>query len=89
MITGVTEVVMNIQRQAGLGAFAAAAGIGALFALFVWWTLPGPGTGMDRTHAIVAWISVGGIAVALMVVHVLVGRVLVREAGRKTEDRSA
>ena len=48
---------MNVQRLAGLGAFGAAAGIGLLFALFVWQTLPGPGTGMDRTHAMVSWIS--------------------------------
>jgi hypothetical protein len=72
---------MNVQRLAGLGAFGAAAGIGLLFALFVWQTLPGPGTGMDRTHAMVSWISVGGVAVALIVVHVLVARVLVRAAG--------
>ena len=80
---------MNIQRQAGLGAFAAAAGIAALFIVFVWQTLPGPGTGMDRTHALVSWISVGGIAVALIVVHVLAGRVLVREAGRRKADRDS
>ncbi|HUF29359.1 MAG TPA: hypothetical protein VMM77_01760 [Gemmatimonadaceae bacterium] len=69
---------MNIQRQAGLGAFGAAAGIAVLFAVFVWWTMPGPGTGMDRTSAVVAWISVGGVAVALIAAHVLVARVLVK-----------
>ena len=74
---------MNMQRQAGLGAFGAAAGIAALFALFVWWTLPGQGTGMDRTNAIVAWVSVGGVALALIVVHVLVGRVLIEEGDRQ------
>lgn len=74
---------MNIQRQAGRGAMGAAVGIAALFALFVWWTMPGPGTGMDRTHAVVAWISVGGIAAMLIVVHILIGRTLVRDAGEK------
>ena len=77
---------MNIQRQAGLGAFGAAAGIAALFVLFVVLTVPGSGTGMDRTNAFVAWISVGGVALALIVVHVLIGRVLVREAAREKEE---
>jgi hypothetical protein len=77
---------MNIQRQAGLGAFGAAAAIAALFVLFVVLTVPRSGTGMDRTNAFVAWISVGGVALALIVVHVLIGRVLVREAGREKEE---
>ena len=76
---------MNIQRHAGLGAFGAAGGIAALFALFVWWTRPGPGTGLDWSNAVIAWISVGGIAVALIVVHILIGRVLVR--GSPSRDR--
>ena len=71
---------MSIQRQAGFGAFGAAAGIAVLFAAFVWWTIPGPGTGMDRTSAVVAWISVGGVALALIVAHVLIARVLVKGA---------
>lgn len=69
---------MQVQRMAGLGAFGAAAGLALLFALFVWQTLPGPETGMDWAHAVVAWISVGGVVVALIAVHVLVGRVLAR-----------
>jgi hypothetical protein len=69
---------MQVQRVAGLGAYGAAAGLALVFAIFVWSTRPGPGTGMDWAHAMVSWISVGGIVVALIVVHVLVGRVLVR-----------
>jgi hypothetical protein len=71
---------MNIQRHAGFGAFGAAAGIAVLFAAFVWWTMPGPGTGMDRTSAVVAWISVGGVALALIAAHVLIARVLLKGA---------
>jgi hypothetical protein len=70
--------MMQVQRLAGLGAFGAAAGMALLFALFVWWTWPRPETGMDWAHAVVAWISVGGVVAALIVVHVLVGRVLAR-----------
>jgi hypothetical protein len=73
---------MSVQRLAGFGAFGAAGGIAVLFALFVWQTIPGPRTGMDLTHALVSWISVGGVVVALIVVHVLAARVLVRDAQR-------
>jgi hypothetical protein len=72
------EAAMNVQRLAGLGAYGAAAGLALVFALFVWRTIPGPGTGMDWTHAAVSWISVGGVVAALIIVHVLVARVLVR-----------
>lgn len=65
----------------------AALGIAALFGLFVWWTRPGPSTGMDQTNAVVAWISVGGVALALIVVHILVGRTLVRDAGVKERNK--
>lgn len=71
---------MTLQRLAGLGAYGAAAGIALIFILFVWQTLPGPNTGMDRTNALLSWISVGGVAIALIVVHVLVARVLARKA---------
>jgi hypothetical protein len=43
---------------------------------------------MDRTHAIVSWISVGGVALVLIVVHIWVGRVLVRDARRGTGNGS-
>ncbi|HEU4565012.1 MAG TPA: hypothetical protein VFS05_10205 [Gemmatimonadaceae bacterium] len=67
---------MSIPRIAGLGAFAAAAGLAALFALFVLFTRPTPTGGMDRTNAWVAWLSVGGIVLLLMAVHIVYGRVL-------------
>ena len=78
---------MNIQRQAGLGAFGAAAGILVLFAAFVWWTVPGPDTGMDWTSAVVAWISVGGVALTLIAAHVLIARVLVKAPREGVDDR--
>jgi fucose permease len=77
---------MQVQRAAGLGAYGAAAGLALVFALFVWSTRPGPGTGMDWAHAMVSWISVGGIVAALIVVHVLVGRVLVRNQHTQAEQ---
>lgn len=70
---------MQVKRLAGLGALGAAGGIALLFAAFVWWTWPGEG-GMDLTHTLVAWIGVGGIVLALVVVHVVYARVLLRSA---------
>lgn len=74
---------MSIPRLAGLGAFAAAAGFAVLFALFVFFTRPTPTGGIDRTHAWVAWISVGGIVLLLMAVHIVFGRTLLGMARRE------
>lgn len=75
--------------MAGLGALGAAVGIAMLFGLFVWWTMPGPGTGMDRTHAVLSWIGVGGVAAMLILVHILIGRTLVRDADEKERAKRA
>ena len=61
-------------RLAGLGAFGASAGLLALFALLVFLTRPAPLGGIDTTNAIVAWISLGGLFVALILVHVMIGK---------------
>jgi hypothetical protein len=63
-------------RLAGLGAFGASAGLLALFALLVFLTRPARLGGIDTTNAIVAWISLGGLFVALILVHVMVGKKL-------------
>ena len=60
---------LPFSRLAGLGAFAAAGGILALFALIVYITIPRP-----------TWISVGLIVLALLVPHVIYGRILLQEA---------
>ena len=61
-------------RLAGLGAFGASAGLLALFLLLVFLTRPMRLGGIDTTNAIVAWISLGGLFVALILVHVMIGR---------------
>ena len=61
-------------RLAGLGAFGAGAGLLALFAFLVFLTRPAPLGGIDATNAIVTWISLGGLFVALILVHVMIGR---------------
>lgn len=64
----------KIARLAGHGAFAASAGIVALFALFVYITRPGTYAGMDPTLRYLSWLSVAGVLAALLAVHVVLGR---------------
>lgn len=70
-------------RLAGLGALAASAGIALLFVLFVIFTIPSGG-GMDWTLTWITWISVGGIAVALIAVHIMFAKKLLA-IGREFE----
>lgn len=64
----------RIARLAGLGAFAACGALAVLFALFIFITRPGPTSGMDPTSRFLAWLSVAGVLLALLGVHVLLGR---------------
>lgn len=66
----------RIARLAALGAFAACGGIAALYALFLFVTRPGPTSGMDATSRFIAWLSVAGVLLALVGVHVVLGRQL-------------
>jgi hypothetical protein len=61
-------------KLAGLGALAASAGLLALFAFLVFITRPAASGGIDTVNAVVTWISLGGLFVALILVHVLIGR---------------
>ena len=63
-------------RLVGLGAFAACGGIAALYAIFLFVTRPGPTSGMDATSRFIAWLSVAGVLMALLGVHVVLGRQL-------------
>lgn len=69
-------------RLAGLGALGAAAGIALIFATFVLLTIPGDG-GMDWTTTWVTWISVGGVAAALIAVHIVFAKKLLATADRE------
>lgn len=70
----------RIAKLAGLGALAAGAGLVALFLLFVFLTRPTPDAGMDATNRVLAWLSVGGIVLALVSAHVILGRRLLAVA---------
>ncbi|MEO7455865.1 MAG: hypothetical protein ABIY52_06360 [Gemmatimonadaceae bacterium] len=66
----------KIARLAGLGAFGACAGIAALYALFVFITRPTGFSGMDGTLRFISWFTVAGVLLALLGVHVVLGRQL-------------
>ena len=68
------SVPPKIAKLAGLGAFAACAGIAALFLLVVYGTRPVDTAGMDGTNRFLTWLSVAGVLLALIGVHVLLGR---------------
>ena len=66
----------KIAKLAGLGALAACGGIAALYALFVFITRPEPTSGLDATQRFLAWFTVAGVILALIGVHVVLGRQL-------------
>ena len=68
----------KIARLAGLGAFGACAGLLALYLLLVFVTRPARTGGIDIVNAAVAWIALGGLFLALIAVHVVIGRQLLR-----------
>ena len=73
--------ISRLRRLAGLGAFGAACGLAALFALIVFISLP---YGIDRTESFIAICSVGMLFLALVLTHVIYGRILVAAArGRR------
>lgn len=75
----------HIARLAGLGAYAASVGLLVLAALFVFATRPTRFSGMDPTMRAMTWISVIGVIVALVAVHVMLGRRLLKLARGERE----
>jgi hypothetical protein len=76
----------RIAKLAGLGAFGACAGIAALYLLVLFGTRPTAGSGMDGSLRFITWLSVGGVFLALLGVHVILGRRLLALArGEATE----
>ena len=66
----------KIAKLAGLGAFGACAGLLALYLGLVFLTRPVARGGIDSINAAVAWISLGGLILALIVVHIAIGKQL-------------
>jgi hypothetical protein len=70
----------KIAKLAGLGAFAASVGLAALWAYLMYVMRPTGRGGIDSTSAIVAWISLSGMFLALIGAHVVIGRRLLTAA---------
>jgi hypothetical protein len=64
----------RIAKLIGFGAFGATLLFVAIFALIAWAAVPTRTGGIDGTQAAVTWISVGLVILAVIGVHVLVGR---------------
>ena len=75
-------------KLAGLGAYGASAGLLAIYLGVIFLTRPLALNGLDRTNAAVAWIAIGGLTLALIIVHVVIGRQLLKFADgvRETID---
>jgi hypothetical protein len=70
----------RIARLAGLGAFAASAGLALLLLLLLYVSRPTSRGGIDSTQAVVTWISLTGTFAALIGAHIVIGRRLLRVA---------
>jgi hypothetical protein len=75
-------------RLAGLGAFGACVGMVALFAGLIYLSRHTPTGGMPVSLSWLTWISLAVVFVALIVVHVAIGRQLlsIGRGGGPTQD---
>lgn len=69
----------TIERAAALGAVLVSLVLVVLFALFVRLTFP-KGNGIDTTEAIVSWVAVGLLVLAVIVAHLVFARILYRDS---------
>ena len=72
--------ISRFRLLAGLGALGAACGLVAIFALVVFISLP---YGIDRSESAIAMVSVGLLLLALVLSHVIYGRILLEAARGK------
>lgn len=75
----------KIAKLVGLGAFGACAGFIALFAYVAYISRKTPTGGMMLALSVVTWISVGLVVLALIAVHIIIGRqlLLLSEGGAR------
>ncbi len=70
----------KLERSAAAGAILVCLALVAFFVFFVWLSLP-KGNGIDTTEAIVSWVSVGMLLLAIILAHLVYARILFRHAG--------
>lgn len=76
----------KIARLAGMGAFSACAAFVALYAYVAYISRHTPTGGMMPALSIVTWISLALVVLALIAIHVVIGKQLLQLAeGRPTE----
>ncbi len=74
----------KLEKSAAAGAVLVCFALAVFFAFFVWLSFP-KGTGIDTTQAVVSWISVGMLLLAIILAHLVYARILYRDArGEKT-----
>jgi hypothetical protein len=66
----------TIARLIGLGAYAACGGIVAIYLVVAYFSRHTPKGGIDPTLSHVTWLSLGGVTLALLIVHHVLGRQL-------------
>jgi len=82
------SVPQSIARLLGLGAYAACTGIMALYLLMAFVSRHTATGGIDYTESHVVWIALGGITIALLIAHHVVGRqllILARDGDKPQE----
>jgi protein-S-isoprenylcysteine O-methyltransferase Ste14 len=69
----------TIEKTAAAGAVLVSLALAAFFAFFVFLTFP-KGNGIDTTEAIVSWVAVGLLILAVIVAHLVYARILFRHS---------
>jgi hypothetical protein len=69
----------KLEKSAAAGAVLVCLALAAFFAFFVWLTFP-KGNGIDTTEAIVSWVAVGMLLLAVILAHLVYARILFRHA---------
>lgn len=75
----------KIARLAGFGAFGACAAFIALFGFVAYISRHTPTGGMTQALAAVTWISLGLVVIALVALHIVLGRQLLRAGEGKPQ----
>ena len=74
--------VRKYAKVAALGAVGVSFGVLALYALVAFGSRPTPDSGIDRTHAVLTWISAAIPALCIIAAHLAYVKVLLNESKR-------
>ncbi len=75
--------VRKYAKIAALGAIGVGLGVVALYGLIAFGSSPTPTSGIDRTHATLAWISAAIPAVCIIAAHLAYAKILFDESKRE------